>query len=79
MSKDQHKGGLFERDYSWPPQNGLTTQQWSSNEGEVMSVRLRRIVMPSVCPGCYSEPLLSAGLTYFLLNKTGGVDELKKN
>lgn len=67
------------RDPSWPPQNGLPTQQLSSNEGEVMGVGLRRIVMPNVRPGCYSEPLLSAGLAYFWLNKTRGGDEPKKN
>lgn len=44
-----------------------------------MSVGLRRIVMPNVHPGCYSEPLLSAGLAYFWHHKTRGGDQLKKN
>lgn len=35
--------------------------------------------MPNVRPGCYSEPLLSAGLAYFWLHKTRGGDEPKKN
>lgn len=35
--------------------------------------------MPNVHPGCYSEPLLSAGLAYFWLHKTRGGDEPKKN
>lgn len=55
------------------------TQQLSSNEGEVMSLALRRMVMPNVCPGCYSEPLLSAGLTYFWPHKTRGGDKPQKN
>lgn len=66
-------------DSSWPLQRGLPTQQLSSNEGEVMSVRLRRIVMPNVHPGCYSEPLLSEVLAHFWLHKTRGVDHPKKN
>ena len=70
---------VFDRGSSRPSQNGLSTQQLSSNEGEVMSVRLRRMVMPNVHPGCYSEPLLSAGLAYFWLHKTRGGDEPKKN
>lgn len=70
---------FFGRDSSWPSQSGLSTQQLSSNEGEVMSVRLRRMVMPNVRLGCYSEPLLSAGLAYFSLHKTRGGDKPKKN
>lgn len=73
------KKNLFVGDSSWPLQRGLPTQQLSSNEGEVMSVRLRRIVMPNVHPGCYSEPLLSEVLAHFWLHKTRGVDHPKKN
>lgn len=62
------------RDPSWLPQNGRPTQQLSSNEGEVMSVGLRRIVMLNVRSGCYSVPLLS-----FFIDKTRGGDKPKKN
>lgn len=80
IKKQQHKGiTFFGRDSSQPPQSTLPTQQLSSNEGEVMSIGLRRMVMPNVRPGCYSEPMLSAGLAYFWLHKTRGGDEPQKN
>lgn len=80
IKKQQHKGiTLLGRDSSRPPQSTLPTQQLSSNEGEVMSVGLRRMVMPNVHPGCYSEPMLSTGLAYFWLHKTRGGDKPQKN
>lgn len=84
IKKQQHKGKSLRKRFilassDWPPQTGLTSQQLSSNEVEIMSVGLRIIVMPNVRPGCYSEPLLSVGLAYFWLHKTRGVDEPKKN
>lgn len=81
IKTQQHKfkKNLFVGDSSWPLQRGLPTQQLSFNEGEVMSVRLRRIVMPNVHPGCYSEPLLSEVLAHFWLHKTRGVDHPKRN
>lgn len=44
-----------------------------------MGVGPSRMVMPNVRPGCYSDPLLSAGLTYFHMDKTRGGDKSQKN